>query len=206
VDPTRFHPGVNGNEIREKLGCTEESHLILCPRRIVPKNGVIYMVKAMSQVRASHPEAKLLVVGGGWHDEIMRVREQIGLDGLTSSVIIGGAIPNDQMSKYYTASDLVVLPSLKEATSLAGLEGMASSKPLVGTEVGGIPYIVDNSVTGLLVPSRDSQALARAVIELLDDPKRRLRMGDRARERVLERFSWDIIADQTYEVYKKNLR
>lgn len=71
------------------------------------------------------------------------------------------------MPKYYAASDIVVLPSLKKATSISGLEAMACGKPLIGTNVGGIPQIIQDSITGMLIQPRDQDSLANAVNILL---------------------------------------
>jgi glycosyltransferase involved in cell wall biosynthesis len=97
----------------------------------------------------------------------------------------------------------VVLPSLKEATSIAGLEAMASGKPLVGTDVGGIPYIIEPNKTGILVPSRDSQRISNAVIELLNDDQKRISMGINARKKAVNEFSWKIVAKRFQEIYTK---
>jgi glycosyltransferase involved in cell wall biosynthesis len=92
-----------------------------------------------------------------------------------------------------------------EATSIAGLEAMACGRALVGTRVGGIPALIDEGVTGLLVPPRDPAALARAVNRLASDSALCARMGAAARGRVEREFSWERIAEQTTRVYGETL-
>ena len=100
-------------------------------------------------------------------------------------------------------ADFCVLPSLVEATSIAGLESMASGVPLIGTNVGGIPAIIQNDFDGLLVSAKDPHALEQAIRVMIDAPEKRRAMGDRAREAAISRFSWDIISRKTAEIYER---
>jgi len=108
------------------------------------------------------------------------------------------------MPGFYGISDIVVLPSLKEATSISGLEAMATGKPLVGTKVGGIPMLIDNEQTGILVSPKDPHALSEAIIDLLKNNEKRKTMGINARKKVINEFDWKkTIAPRTIEIYKK---
>ena len=115
-------------------------------------------------------------------------------------MIFTGAVPNDRMPEYYAASDVVALPSLKEATSIAGLEAMASARPLVGTNVGGIPQIVKDGDSGILVPAKDPEKLADAIVRLLDNDSARAAIGERARQRA-KLFDWRTIAQAYPHIY-----
>ena len=112
-----------------------------------------------------------------------------------------GSVPNDAMPRLHSASDVAVLPSLLEATSIAGLETMACGVPLLGTAVGGIPEIVTDGVEGTLVPPRDPGALASALERMLVNADGRRAMGARARERVVHEFSWQAISRRSVAVY-----
>ena len=107
------------------------------------------------------------------------------------------------MPKLYNASDICVLPSLMEATSIAGLEAMASGLPIVGTHVGGIPDIVKDGKTGLLVEPRNAKALAASINKLCLDTELLGSMGRDARTFCVESFDWDIIAEKTEAVYRE---
>jgi len=109
------------------------------------------------------------------------------------------------MPAWYAAADVVVLPSLKEATSIAGLEAMACGRPLVGTSVGGIPYLVDDDKTGLLVEPRNPSQLADALVRVLTDDAARREMEIAARKKAVEQFSWARIAGTVQSIYKKTL-
>jgi glycosyltransferase involved in cell wall biosynthesis len=105
-----------------------------------------------------------------------------------------------------SAVSVSVLPSLSEGLSNVVLEAMAAGVPVVATSVGGTPEIVDDGVTGLLVPPRDAGALADAISSLLTDPARRQTIGEAGRRRVEERFSLEAMVLATEQLYERLLR
>ena len=135
-----------------------------------------------------------------------KLKNEVFKLGIADSVIFAGRMPNLEMPKYYAASDIVVLPSLKEATSIAGLEAMACGKPLVGANVGGIPQIIADGETGILVPPKNSESLSCAIVSLLIDDEKRTTIGLNARKRAENEFSWQVIARKTQKVYNKIVR
>jgi len=200
VDPDRFSPTVSGEAVRAEYGFNRNHLLVLSPRRMAPKNGVIYLARAVAAVASAIPGVRFLFVGDGPEKEhVVRVLNETGGNSYARLV---GSVPNHEMPAYFAAADVVVLPSLIEATSIAGLEAMASGKPLVGTRVGGIPAIIEDQVTGLLVEPASPPALADALVALLRDGARRRAMGQAARTRVLQEFSWTVIARRTIAVYE----
>ena len=123
-------------------------------------------------------------------------------NGMLDRTIFLGSVANSEMPDLYRAADLSVLPSLAEATSIAGLEAMATGLPLVGTDVGGIPTIIEDKATGLIVPPRDPDAMANALGQLISDADLRRRMGAAARAKVEREFTWPVIVRKTVEVYR----
>src|SRR5207245_6926099 len=113
-----------------------------------------------------------------------------------------GRVENKDMPGLYACSDLVVMPSLIEATSLSAMEAMAAGKPLVSTNVGGLPYLVRDGENGFLVPPRQTTALAEAMKRLLDSPTDRKNFGKNGRARVEAELDWKIIARRTREIYE----
>ncbi len=175
--------------------------LVLCPRRLEAKNGVRDLIEATPRLLAECPPARIIIAGDGSEAASLRRRcEELGVAG---EVCFLGNVARERMPGLMVACDVVVLPSLKEATSIAGLEAMACGKPLVGTTVGGIPQIVAEGETGLLVPPASPGALAEAIAGLLRDRPRREEMGVRARRRVEAEFTWPAIAAQTVAVYER---
>ena len=213
VDPTRFAPSsAAAASVRAELSIPDDEPIILCSRRPVPKNGVAYFAEALGRLAADGVRCTVLFAGLTPEPETAELpyttqfRDAVrALPGTIRTRLLGN-VANDAMPRMHAASDLAVLPSLLEATSIAGLESMASGVPLVATTVGGIPEIVDDGATGMLVPPRDAQALAIALQRMLGDSAARRAMGARARERVLREFSWRAVAARSVEVYETAAR
>ena len=105
---------------------------------------------------------------------------------------------------YLEKSDVVVLPTYyREGVPRSLIEGASMSKPLISTDMPGCREIVDNNINGYLVPIKDPQALAEAMIKMIEDPELRLAMGKNSRKKVLEEFDEKIVLEKTLKVYKK---
>ena len=144
---------------------------------------------------------------------------QVGPDAAADIVWIAERLPREDVVAHYSHAAVFVCPSVYEPFGIINLEAMACETPVVASAVGGIPEIVVPGETGVLVPfeaegggsaePRDpeafSRALAAAVNELMEDAERRRRMGEAARRRVLEHFSWTRIAEQTAAFYAELL-
>jgi glycosyltransferase involved in cell wall biosynthesis len=203
VDTDKFSPEVPPKTIREQYALAPETRIVLCPRRLEPKNGVKYLVEAVPAVLRECPDTRFFIVGGSYPDQLALLRERADELGVSDRIVFAGSVPNAEMASWYTAADVVVLPSLKEATSIAGLEAMACGRPLVGTNVGGIPYLIDDGKTGLLVEPKDPSGLADALVRVLTDDAVRRGMGVSARNRAVERFSWTRIAGTVLGIYNR---
>jgi glycosyltransferase involved in cell wall biosynthesis len=143
------------------------------------EKGHRYLLEAFGKVREAHPDTRLLLVGQGpLEGETRRRAADQGLDG---SVIFAGY--RDDALRILPTFDVFVLPSQHEGLSIALLEAMALGRPIVATRVGGVPEVVEDGVTGFLVPPRDPAALAAAIVTLLESPALRERMGEAARRR-----------------------
>jgi len=114
-----------------------------------------------------------------------------------------GSKRHDEIVEYYSAADISILPSLMEATSISGLEAMASSLSLVGTKVGGIPEIVKDGINGFLCEPADPKDLAQKIDKLLECNY--VEMGKKGRDIVLKEFDWNTIAKKVIKEYKEVL-
>ena len=198
VDTERFHGGPATH--RERWGAKDDHVVILLARRLVQKNGVAVFAQAVTQL-ADLP-IRIICAGDGPDRQIV---ERIVRDGgVDASCVFLGNVPNGEMPDIYRSADISVLPSFMEATSITGLESMACGLPLVGTRVGGIPTLIDDGNTGLLVEPGDPSALAQAIRGLADSATMRHSMGERARQRAIDRFSWNRIAARTLEIYSEH--
>ena len=199
VDPLRFRPDVPS--ARGPLGIPERDVVVLLARRLVAKNGVCVFAEAASGF--IRPGVRILFAGDG--PERAEVEAILRRTGSLRHATFLGNVPNTQMPAIYRAADISVLPSFLEATSITGLESMATGLPLVGTRVGGIPALIDHERTGLLVNPGDPVGLAAAIARLIELPAQRLAYGEAARQRILAEFSWDVIARSTVEEYERLL-
>ena len=201
VDTVKFRPGLSFGVIDKDYGIDISRPVIICPRRLEPKNGVEYLIRAVPLIRREVPGAQFLIVGGGFPDERARFEEMLDEWTQRDGVVFTGNVPNAAMPMFYALSQVAVLPSLMEATSISGLESMASGLPLVGSNIGGIPEIITDGESGILVEPRAPEQLAREIVRLLRDDAMRARIGRGARARVETVFAWSEIARRTAEVY-----
>jgi len=200
VDAAKFNPEISGQLCRERYGVKREEKLILCARRLVHKNGCVLLARALRNVFETEPSARVLFVGDG--PERGQVEKELEAAGCLHRALFAGSVPNSDMPAVYAAGDVVVVPSLIEATSISVLEAMATARPVVAHRIGGLPALIEDAETGLLVESGDEEGLAAAICALLADRDQRTHMGAKARSRVLEQFTWDRIAASTVDACK----
>jgi len=166
-----------------------------------PIKGLQFFIEAAEQVKHIFPEVKFIIVGDGeQRPELEKLRSALGLN---SYVLFLGQ--RDDVPKILPLFDVFVLPSVKEGLPYALLEAMAAARPVVATTVGGVPEVVVDGQTGLLVPPGNPEALARAIIALLQDPERAHAMGQAGRKRVLEHFTVERMVAETERVYQELL-
>jgi glycosyltransferase involved in cell wall biosynthesis len=185
--------------VRSRLGVAAPDPIILAVARLAPEKGLQYLIEAFPAVLRDHPRARLLIAGGG--------KSRSELQALAARLNVTGRVrflgPRDDIPELLAAADLFVLPSLKEGLPLALLEAMAARKPIVATATAGSSEVVDHGETGWLVPAADSSALASAISELLDDPAKRLALGEAAGRQVAERYSVERQAARYLALYRK---
>jgi len=184
--------------------------VILCARRFGYKNGLHVYLDALEAMPPDVRSGCVLVFAGNRPGQDGEYGQEISrrIEALSCKVEchLLGPVRNEAMPRVYQIADISVLPSLKEATSITGLESLASGVPIVGTNVGGIPEIVEHGVNGLLSPPEDSAALVQNLTRLITDKELRRAMGSEGRRIVEERFSWQQIAERFVEVYRNALR
>ena len=183
---------------RGRLGVNPETCLVVGLGRLVPVKGFQVLVKALPLIVSAVPSARLLLVGEGPLREDLLVEAQAL--GVGDCLKLAGA--QSDPAPFLAAADLVVVPSLNEGMGRVLVEAMALGCPVVATRVGGIPAVVADGESGLLVPPDDPPALARAVGELLKDPGLRQRMGEAGR-RQAEQFSLAVMESRLLHLYRE---
>lgn len=182
-------------EIREQLRIKDDEKLAIVTRRMVWKNGVNFLALATKFIK--NKKLKILFIGDGeQYEEVKSILEK----NFQNRYILLGSKKHNEIIDYYSASDLSILPSLMEATSISGLEAMAASLPLVGTKVGGIPVIIKDGENGFLCESENPEDLAEKIDKLLDSDI--IEMGNQSKKMVDKNFDWIEIAKETLSEYK----
>ncbi len=169
--------------------------------RLVWFKGLDVLVAAAATVVKSCPESVFVVVGGG--PLRAELEHQAKVLGVGRHFIFLGE--RRGMAQLYRAFDLFVLPSVSEGMPLTILEAMNAATPVIATRVGGVPELVDDGETGLLVPPRDPDALAAAILRLLENPRLREDMGRHGRERVERQFTAERMVISTDQLFRRLL-
>jgi glycosyltransferase involved in cell wall biosynthesis len=186
---------------RQRHGLEPEAIVLTHVGRFAPPKNHALLIEAFAQVR-THTPLYLLLVGGGELEDA--VRQQVAGLGLQERVRFLGV--RADVPAILNASDLFVLSSRWEGNPLSVMEAMAAGLPVVSTAVGGVPELVREGETGLLVPSGDAAALARALQALVDDPARREAMGKAARQHAVAHFDIRHTVRQYEALYERLLQ
>ncbi len=178
--------------------------LVLCiARGLETRKGLSYLIDAFAAAqRIEH--AELIIVGRDSQGLQQQLLEQARALGVLNAVTFINSVSLNELIALYQRATLTVISSSLEGFSRPALESMACGTPVVGSAVGALPELVNES-SGVIVPSRDPSALADALIHLRHDKERATAMGIAARQRVLTRFSWDAITPQVMDVCKQAL-
>jgi glycosyltransferase involved in cell wall biosynthesis len=186
------------------LGITKEPGRILYVGNSEDRNkGAAYLLQAFRMLRDS-TDYRLVFVDRP-RSELRQAPRLARRYGLSTRLRFTGRVRTSQLVRHYCRSELSVCPSLYEGFGLPAAEAMACAVPLVATTGGALPEVVEDGVTGILVPPADSIALAEAIGSLMGNADLRRRMGQAGRERILEKFSWRKAALETEAVYREVL-
>ena len=203
IDLSHFTTTTRGSRLREELGLPQCAPLIAVLSRLHRYKGIEYFLEAATIVCRRFPEARFLIVGEGmvvnspYRRELADYAVRLGLG--RRAVFTGFRLDVAELLSEVAVS---VLPCVSaEGLSNTLLESMAAGVPVVATTVGGNPEVVEQGVTGFLVPPRDPPALAQAICRLLDSPELAARFGQAGRKRVTERFSLERMVQETESLY-----
>jgi len=174
---------------------------ILCLGRLVPVKGFDVALRALALLVDRFPQARLTIAGDG--PERASLEALTAELGLSDQVEFLGRVHPDDSGALIAASAVVLMPSREETFGLVALEAAQQGRPIVASGVEGLAEVVADGQTGLLVPPGDAAAVAAAVAELLTDPRRRQRLGEGARARAAEVFSWERHLDAYETLYRR---
>lgn len=167
--------------------------------------GIEDLINAFKIIKLKLPDRKikLLIVGEGTQRKNL---EQLASDlQVENDIIFTGYVAHDEVDKYHKMLDIFAAVSLQESFGVSVLEASACGKPVVVSNVGGLPEVVDNGITGIIVESKNSNQLADALVTLINNPDLRKKMGDAGRSKVMRDFSWDSSVKKMLRIYRNVL-
>ena len=191
-----------GQKVKVPLTIENEDRILMTVGRLHKQKGHCYLIQAVSKVRKEFPKVKLLVTGEG--EEENNLKKLVKSLDLTNEVIFAGL--RSDIEGILPMAEIFILSSLWEGLPNALLEAMAAGKPVVATKVGGIPEIVVHGETGILIHPRDHDALAIAIIDLLQNRLKAKDMGEAGRIRAGKRFSIYKMIEKTENLYQELLK
>lgn len=200
VDINKFHPE-NTERVKEDLGLDTNKIQLLSVGRLVKRKGLDNLLYALKKVLKEHRDVKLTIIGQGPEKE--RLKEIINRLDLQTNVSLVGFVDEEQLVKYYQACDIFTLSSLHEGQGCTILEAMGCGKPIVATNVGGIPDSVITNYNGILVPPNNPKNMGDALLTLIEDGDLRSIMATNSRNRAVNKFDWNVIANQISKLYSE---
>ena len=195
IEIEQFYSASDKPGLRRELGLPSDGKLVGTVARLSSQKGISHFIKAISQI--TEKQVHYIITGDGpQREELLLLTRQLNLQ---EKIIFTGA--RNDIPKLLAALDIFVMPSITEGLSIAILEAMASFLPVAASRVGGIPEIVQDGVTGILVPSRDEKALAQAISELLTNEEKTRSMGITARKQVELNYSAAAMGNRVTQLY-----
>ena len=191
------------HEARALLGLPASDQVILFFGQIKRVKGLDTLIRSFSQIRDTRPNVRLVVAGPAWKEDLTFYTELIETLCLGEKVVMRTEyIPDEEVSLYFQAADVVALPYRKVYQSAVLFMAHSFARPIVATDVGGLAEVIQDGQTGYLVPSDDEHALASALCTVLTDTPAAERMGLQGRYWVQQHYSWSGIARKIADLYR----
>ncbi|TEU17247.1 MAG: glycosyltransferase family 1 protein [Dehalococcoidia bacterium] len=188
--------------MREELGIGDEP-LVVTALRLIKWKSPDLLISAFARVLKVVPDAKLVIAGSGRERD--NLSRQIQSLNITNSVFMVGRLTKEKVAQLMAAANVFVLPSKMESFGLTLLEASAAGLPVVCSNAGGIPEVFQDGFNALLYPPGDDNAMAKAIIRLLQDRELAKTISANAVE-TASKFTWEMTAEQTLQVYKEVLQ
>lgn len=194
------HNGIDTEAFRPLPNVEREECTVMATASAdAPLKGLDYLIRAIAELAGEMPELKLTVLGKLKKDgdtEKLINRLNIG-----DRITFHSGLSTDEVTALYARATCAVVPSIYEGFGLPAGEAMACGVPVISTDGGALPEVVGDA--GITVPTRDASALASAIRVMLDDESLRQKLAERGRQRILEKFSWDVAAKEMEKLYRR---
>lgn len=215
VNKELFYP-IDRRIAREKLGCGNDEKIVLYVGRIEPVKGLFTLIESLKLLRREasllSDQLKLIIIGGGSKSsDHLRNREILHLRSMTKAYDLGdrvfflGSKKQNMLKEYYSAADLLVIPSLYEAFGLVVLEALACGTPVIASKIGEMRSIIKEGKNGLHFTPGNSSSLS-SCLQYFFSPKSNLWNRERIRRNIIHRFSWEKTAEETYDFFRSIIK
>lgn len=213
VDLERFSP-IPQEIAKRCIGIPGHHQNIMFVGRIEPLKGIDTLLQAISLIQKRYPELVanvcVAIIGGDpWAEspdaEMARLQALRGQLGIGDLVTFLGAKDQDALPEFYAAAEMVIMPSHYESFGMVALEAMAMGRPVIASEVGGLAFLVNDGENGFHVPSRDPEALAERIYELLTNQECREQLGQQARA-AAQQYAWTKVVERMLRLYQDLLQ
>jgi len=202
VDLSCFNGKVDAFLMRKELGI-DNKPLVVTASRLIKRKSPGLLVSAFARVLKVVPNAKLVIAGSGREED--NLSRQVESLNIMNSVFMMGGLAKEKVAQLMAAADVFVLPSKMESFGLALLEASAAGVPIVCSNAGGAPEVFQDDFNALLYPPGDDDAMAQAIVHLIQDRELAKKIGANAVE-TAKRFTWEMAAERTLRVYEEVLQ
>ena len=214
VDTRHFYP-IDKDEAKEVVGISPETHLILYVGRIEPLKGIDNLIQAIALLQKQDSlqccPHDLVIIGGEpdakpevMNAEMARLQDMVEELQIENFVIFLGKQDQQILPYYYSAAEMVVMPSHYESFGMVALEAMACGKPVIASQVGGLAFLVRDGETGFVIPGNDVEKLAGRLTDLIKNKELREKLGKQSAE-YAQLYSWETISSKMIELYNQIL-
>ena len=201
VDTRKFQPATDKRKAKQELGFNPDDIAVLSVGRLYARKGLFTLIESMPAVVRSFPRAKFIISGKGQSNEMKKLVAHAQKLGVIDNIVFTGYYPDRKLPRLYQAADVFAFSTFYENLPFAVLEALSTGLPVVTTNVGGIPEMIDDGKNGFLVQPFNSRELSDRILYFLEHPNAASEMASLARKIILERFDWRLIVTKVLRVY-----
>ena len=205
VDTQKFKPTSDKRKVKAELGLNPDDIAILSVGRLYARKGLFTLIECMPAVVKQFRNAKFVISGKGQSSEMEKLVAHATRLGVRDNIVFTGYFPDKKLPKLYQAADVFAFSTFYENLPFAVLEALSTGLPVVTTNVGGIPEMIDSSKNGFLVQPFNAGQLSDKILYCLEHPAAAAELGAKARQVILERFDWRLIVQKVLKVYEEAL-
>jgi glycosyltransferase involved in cell wall biosynthesis len=205
VDVDKFKPATDKLKAKAELGFNPEDKAILSVGRLYARKGLFTLIESMALVTRKFKNAKFIIAGKGLSNEMKKLVSYATKLGVKDNIVFTGYFPDKKLPRLYQAADIFAFSTFYENLPFAVLEALSTGLPVVTTNVGGIPEMIEDEKNGFLVQSFNSRELADRILYYLEHPAVASEMALLARKTIENQFDWRLIVKKVVKVYDEAL-